>query len=140
MTSLVANTFVANTFVADTHALFWYLTNSPKLSKPVNDIFERARRGEVLIYIPAIVLAELYYLNEKLERRVDFAQTVSLLEQSSQFVLLPFAPQDVKDFALDQSVSEMHDRIVVGVTRRLKATCLTVDVSITRSKLVPVLW
>jgi len=53
-------------YVTDTHALYWYLTASPQLSRAARDAFDEGARGEALIHIPAIVLAELYYLNQKL--------------------------------------------------------------------------
>lgn len=52
-----------NYYVADTHALFWYLIASPRLGAKALSIFKEAERGEALIYLPAIVFAELYYLN-----------------------------------------------------------------------------
>lgn len=55
-----------NLYVADTHALFWYFTGSPRLGTKAKDCFDEGVRGEALIYLPAIVLAELYFLNEKL--------------------------------------------------------------------------
>lgn len=52
-------------YVADTHALFWYLTNSPRLGAQASSAFDEGVRGRAVIYVPAVVLAELYYLNEK---------------------------------------------------------------------------
>jgi hypothetical protein len=34
----------------------------------------------------------------------------------------------------------MHDRIIVGVSRRLGARCLTRDTEIVASKIVPTVW
>jgi hypothetical protein len=46
----------------------------------------------------------------------------------------------VADFERERAVSEVHDRILVGLTRRMNASCLTVDVSITASGLAPTEW
>jgi len=48
-------------YVADTHALLWYLTNSSLLGKDASTAFDEADSGNALIYIPVIVLAELYF-------------------------------------------------------------------------------
>lgn len=56
--------------------------------------FDEAKQGQALIYIPSIVLAELYFLNEKKGRPIDYSGTFALLTQSAQFVLLPFEPID----------------------------------------------
>ncbi len=52
-------------YVADTHALFWYLTASPRLGANAKNAFDDGVKGDAVIYIPAIVLAELFFLNEK---------------------------------------------------------------------------
>jgi predicted nucleic acid-binding protein len=52
-------------YVVDTHALYWYLSGSSRLSRKAKAAFDEAVQGNALIYIPAIVLAELYFLNQK---------------------------------------------------------------------------
>ena len=52
-------------YVADTHALFWYFIASPLLGAQAQAAFDEGKQGQALIYIPAIVLAELYFLTEK---------------------------------------------------------------------------
>lgn len=79
-------------------------------------------------------------MNEKLGRQLDFAAEVQRLRASGQFVLVPFLPEDVSDFETDQAVPEMHDRIITGVARRLKAALLTRDPRIAASHLVPTIW
>jgi PIN domain nuclease of toxin-antitoxin system len=54
--------------VSDTHALVWYLNNSPRLSLAAGLAFEQAQTSGDLIYIPSIVIVELRYIVEK--RRV----------------------------------------------------------------------
>ena len=51
--------------VTDTHALIWYLQDSPRLSTAANGVFDRCDRGEIVIYIPTICLVEIVYLQEK---------------------------------------------------------------------------
>ncbi len=127
-------------YVADTHALFWYLAASPRLGDAAHAAFDAAAQGAAVIYIPAIVLAELYFLNEKYGRPLDFVQEFARLARSGQFVFVDFAAQDVLHFDMDAAVPEMHDRIVVGVARRLGVACLTCDEQIMSSGLVTVVW
>jgi PIN domain nuclease of toxin-antitoxin system len=129
-----------NRYVADTHALFWYLTASPHLGPQAKQAFDEGVNGEALIYIPAIVLAELYFLNEKSKRPLNFSAEYARLQQSRQLVFVPFQPDDVLEFGTDAAVSEMHDRIVIGVARRLGAICLSRDVEIVQSGLAPTIW
>jgi PIN domain nuclease of toxin-antitoxin system len=129
-----------NLYVADTHALYWHLTASPRLSDAAGAAFDEGVRGEALIYVPAIVLAELYYLNQKFGQPLDFEEEYARFEQSGQFVMTPFDPSDVLNFDQNAAVPEMHDRIIVGLARRLGAVCISRDPLIVNSGLVPVVW
>ena len=54
------------TYVADTHALWWYLNSSDRLSPAADAVFRLVETGNALLIIPAIVVAELYFLSVKL--------------------------------------------------------------------------
>ncbi|MDQ3042670.1 MAG: PIN domain-containing protein [Acidobacteriota bacterium] len=127
-------------YATDTHALFWYLTASPKLGVNAKTAFDEGAKGNAVIYIPTIVLAELFFLNEKLNQPLDFNREFERFEQSAQFEFVGFAPENVKDFSQDSAVPEMHDRMIVGVARRLGVPCLTCDKEIVASRLVKVVW
>jgi predicted nucleic acid-binding protein len=129
-----------NRYIADTHALFWYLTGSPRLGQQAKRAFDEGVRGQAVIYVPAIVLAELYFLNEKAGRPLDFSAEYRRLQKSRQFVFVAFMPEDVLDFDVDAAVPEMHDRIIVGVARRMGADCLSLDREIVQSDLVTIVW
>lgn len=87
---------------------------------------------------------QLFWLNYIFECKfnypIDFAAEYKKLEAGGQFILTSFEPQDVLDFDADSAVKEMHDRIVVGVARRLNAACITKDDNITKSGLVKIIW
>lgn len=51
--------------VTDTHALIWYLTNSPRLGSEARAAFDACDKGEAVIYVPIICLVEMVYLIEK---------------------------------------------------------------------------
>jgi PIN domain nuclease of toxin-antitoxin system len=51
--------------VADTHAIVWYLTNSPRLSPAAAQALDDASAAGDSILIPSISLVELTYLVEK---------------------------------------------------------------------------
>jgi PIN domain nuclease of toxin-antitoxin system len=127
-------------YVTDTHALFWYLTASPKLGANAKIVFDEGTQGNAIIYIPAIVLTELFLLNEKLNQPLDFAKEFQRLEQSGQIQFVGFESQDVKEFSKDSAVPEMHDRMIVGVARRSSVPCLTCDQKIIDSQLVTIVW
>lgn len=129
-----------NDYVADTHALYWYLTNSPLLGANASQAFNEADQGNALIYIPVIVLAELYYLNAKKGNPLDFAAEYQKLSQSAQFILLPFMQEDILEFDSNVSVPEMHDRMIASVAKRLGIPCLTRDKEIVSSGIIATIW
>ena len=129
-----------NEYVADNHALFWYMTASPRLSATAKAAFDEGVDNLALIYIPSIVLAELYFLNVKYNYPINFIAEYKKLVAGGQYILTSFEPQDVLDFDADSAVKEMHDRIIVGTARRLDAACITKDANITKSGLVKIIW
>lgn len=42
--------------VTDTHALIWYLEDSPRLGTNANQVFTACEQGELLIWVPTICL------------------------------------------------------------------------------------
>jgi PIN domain nuclease of toxin-antitoxin system len=129
-----------NRYVVDTHGLYWYLTASPRLSQAAKAAFDEGAKGKAIIYVPAIVLAELYYLNQKFGKPLDFPREYSRLRQSAQFIFVAFSADDVIEFDMDAAVPDMHDRIIVGVARRLGASCISRDSQIINSGIVSVIW
>ena len=127
-------------YVADTHALFWYLTASPKLGPKAKGAFDAAVRGEGVVYVPAIVIADLFFLIEKAGRPLDFRAEFNRLRSASQFAFVPFEAQDVVDFDADSAIPEMHDRMIVGVARRLGATLLTRDPAMVANPAIASAW
>ena len=127
-------------YVTDTHALFWYLTDSPKLGEKAASAFQDAEDGKALIYVSAMVLAELFYINERNQRPIDFARSYTALSEIANIVFCDVTPKDVLEFEKDSAITEMHDRIVVGLARRTGASLLTNNEAIVASKIVPTAW
>jgi predicted nucleic acid-binding protein len=56
------------------------------------------------------------------------------------FRLIAFEASHVLDFAGDDAVPEMHDRIIAGLARRLQAPLLTSDARIINAGVAEVVW
>jgi predicted nucleic acid-binding protein len=102
-------------YVSDTHALYWYLIASPKLGANAQAALLAGEQGQAHIYVPSIVLAELYYLNVKYNQPLIFAQEYERLIGSGQFRFVEFRAADVLRFDALAAIPEMHDRMIVGV-------------------------
>lgn len=75
-------------YVADTHALIWYLVG--KLPKRVDKIFKSSEKGECIIFIPTIVLAECKYLVKRKKIELDFSELLRRIEISKNLISVPF--------------------------------------------------
>ena len=99
--------------VADTHAIVWYLTNSPRLSPAAAKAFDDASAAGDSILIPSISLVELTYLVEK--GRVPAEARKRLVDALAQ----PGGPYELAP--LDGRVAaavELIDRSVVPGRRK----------------------
>lgn len=129
-----------NQYVADTHALYWYLCASPHLGANAKSAFDEAVAGRAQILVPSIVLAELFFLNEKAGNPLRFEDEFSRLASAGQFQFVPFDAEDVLDFSEDAQIPEMHDRIIAGAARRAGAACLTRDTLLSKHPSIRCVW
>ena len=127
-------------YVVDTNALIWYLTRNNHLSQNAYDLFKAAERGETRLIISAISIAELYYSDQKNSFFEDFTAIYQQIRSKPYFRIVPFTGDAVLKFQRDAAVPEMHDRIIVGLARRLNAPLITADGAITKSGIVRVIW
>lgn len=72
-----------NRYVVDTHALFWYLVHSPRLSEAGYQVFQKAFAGETTLILSPIVLLELYGLVRKVDAPSQFYRRVSAVRTTS---------------------------------------------------------
>jgi PIN domain nuclease of toxin-antitoxin system len=131
---------ILSEYVADTHALLWYLQNSPRLGTNASAAFDAADQGQAQIVLSSIALAELYYLIVKHKLPFNYAQELARLQAAPQFVFVDFKASDTLLFDHLTAIPEMHDRIIAGVALTRNCPCLTRDFSITSSGLVHVVW
>lgn len=75
-------------FVADTHALLWWFTDSPRISSNASVIFEKCEKGEGVIFIPSIVIAEALSIFDKKRVSFDFRNLFKEIKASENFVLI----------------------------------------------------
>ena len=127
-------------YVLDTHALFWYLTASPKLSPKAKDIIDKGLNSECTIIISTITLAELYFLNEKLGLPLNFLNEYKKIIAENLFEIIPVKPENILLFEKLSDIKEMHDRIIASVALECKAVLITRDKEVTRCNKIKVMW
>ena len=127
-------------FVADTHALLWWFTDSPKISPTVSKIFERCERGEIIIYIPSIVLAEALSVFEKKRIDFDFKKLFRMLQEAENFIVTPLDLPILQKMIDVKEVTELHDKIIVSTAKFLKVPLLTKDKILHNISSIKTIW
>ena len=117
--------------VTDTHALIWYLEDSPRLGADARIAFEACDRGESVVYVPTICLVEIIYLQEKGRIPSDLKLALDAALQAGSTGLVPYSlTLDVVD-ALAQisraEVPDMPDRIIAATAVHLGVPLLSRD-------------
>lgn len=126
-------------YVIDTHALFWYLTAPDRLGAEARAAIDRRDTPGVEAIVSAITVAELYYVNEKAGRPLDFDRAIEELE-SGGLELADFEAEDVLLFRSLEDIPEMHDRIIAALALRRGASMVTKDERLARSAGVRAVW
>ena len=127
-------------FVVDTHTLWWYLRASYRLSDEVAGIFRLAAAGSVTIIVPAIVVAEFYFLSVKEGQPTapsvlfDDMESIGGVELSdlgrAQLDLLDRLPE----------IPEIHDRLIAAESIHRNAPLLTIDRLLNASPNIETIW
>lgn len=130
---------MANRYGIDTHALFWYLISSPKLSQSGRNVFARAFTGDAELVLTPIVLLELYGLIRKINAPIDFGTELAFFEQPP-FHVEPITTTEL--YLLDrlEIIPELHDRLIAAVAFRLNVPLLTRDPLITACPDITCIW
>ena len=127
------------TYVIDTHALFWRLTNSRKLSRRVKAILDEAESEAATVFIPVIVLAELQFIYER-DNLFSLAEALQQIDQFPGFQIVDMTRSHAERLHDLRKVPEMHDRAIVAAALELDAKVLTTDPAIENSGLVKTVW
>ncbi len=114
-------------FVTDTHALLWWFTDSPKISPKASGIFEKCERGEIIIFIPSIVIAEALSIFEKKRVSFDFKKLFKKINESENFVLIALDYPILQKMVDLKDIPELHDKIIVSTAKHLNFPIITKD-------------
>ena len=130
-------------FVADTHALIWYLEDSPLLGAKARVAFSESERGEGVIFIPTICLVEIVYLLEKGRIPPDLKTKLDNEIQEGETGLI-FADLNLEIANLVASVPrseipDLPDRIIAATALYLNLPVISRDKRISLSS-IETIW
>lgn len=127
-------------YTTDTHSLIWYLTEDKKLSKKALAIFNEAEKGEAIIIIPAIVLAEMIYICEKKKSELKIKIVIDKIKYSLNYVPYNLNMEVLEKVIGIKGIPEIHDRIIAAIALITDSTLITKDEEIAQSGIVKTIW
>ena len=127
-------------FVADAHVLWWFLTAPERLSDPVSSIFRLAETGNAIIFVPAIVVAEICFLSVKEGKPLPPAALLDQLASLNGIELSDLGRGQLE--LLDQfpEIRDMHDRLIASDSMYLNAPLLTIDRELIALTQIQTVW
>lgn len=109
----------------DTHSLVWYFRGRKTLSEKAKLILEEAFRGDLIAFIPSIVLLEAFHLSLK-DKKFIFIKFVNFLGRA-KFIITPLEEEVLKIcFKLPKEIN-IHDRVVIATAKMSGSRLVTKD-------------
>jgi PIN domain nuclease of toxin-antitoxin system len=127
-------------YIADTHALLWWFTDSPKISQKSSEIFEKCEAGEIIIFIPSIVIAEALSIFDKKRISFNFRSLFRKINESENFVIIALDYPILEKMVALKEIPELHDKIIASTAKYLKVHIITKDKALQTLKTVKTIW
>ncbi len=127
-------------FLTDTHALLWHFTNSPKISQRAKGIFDKCEKGDCIIFIPSIVIAECLSIFDKKRITFDFKALFNRIRKSENYIIIPLDYKILLQMIETKEVSELHDKIIAATARLLDVPLITKDALLHDIDNLKIIW
>ena len=127
-------------FVTDTHALLWWFADSPRISLKASEIFEKCEKGENVIFIPSIVIAEALSIFDKKRVSFNFKNLFKKIRASNNFVLIALDYPVLQKMIDLREIPELHDKIIVSTAKYLKLPIITKDKILQNLSSIKTIW
>jgi len=125
--------------VVDTMAFILHLEKR-KLTPWVKSIFKAAESGNITIFVPGIVMAEILYLSERKRIGLSLQDVAKYLPHFPNFREYPLDLRIVRAASEITDVKELHDRLIAATGRALNIPVMTNDPMIQSSAFVQTIW
>ena len=130
---------LADEYAADTMAIVLRLENR-WTSVAVKQIFDAADARQTVVYIPAVVFAEILYLSEKNRISMTLADVGKHLRKFPAYRETPLSFEIVEHAEQIKDVPELHDRLIAATASFLNVKLITNDPKIENSAFVKTVW
>ncbi len=129
----------ASEFVTDTMALVLRL-ESRRMGTTAKTIFDGVESGSAVVYVPALVFAEILYLSEKSRISISLNDVADYMTRYPNCKEYPLSLAVVQSAAPISDIPELHDRLIAGTARLLNLELITNDPVIQASAAVRTVW
>lgn len=129
----------ASEYVTDTMALVLRL-ESRRMGATAKTIFDGVESGSAVVYVPALVFAEILYLSEKGRISISLHDVADYMTRYPNCKEYPLSLAVVQSAAQISDISELHDRLIAGTARLLNLELITNDPVIQASAAVRTVW
>ena len=127
-------------FVTDTHALLWWFTDNPKISPKASAIFEKCEKGENVIFVPSIVIAEALSIFDKKRISFNFKKLFKEIHDSENFTLIALDYPILQKMITLKDITELHDKIIVSTAKYLNLPIITKDETLQNHPNIKTFW
>ena len=135
----MSNFILAAEYVTDTVGLIIYLEKR-KLGADSQQIFNSAEFGKTIIYVPAMVLAEILYLSERNKITANLHDVFQLFQKFPNFKEFSLNADVIKTTQQITDIPELHDRLISATATLLNLELITTDAKIKNSAFVKTIW
>ncbi|MBK5223225.1 MAG: PIN domain-containing protein [Acidimicrobiia bacterium] len=129
--------------VADSHAIFWYLRGSDRLSSAAAEALRQAERTDGIV-VSVATLVDLWYVTQTTQGLTvdDLAGLRATLDSSAKYVLEPIDVRvvDASTTIPRASLADPWDRFIVATAKALDLSLVTRDGPIQKAAIVPTIW
>lgn len=129
--------------VADSHAIFWDLRGSDRLSSAAAEALQEAERIDGIV-VSVATLVDLWYVTQTTQGLTvdDLAMLRAALDSSAKFVLEPIDARvaDASTAIPRASLGDPWDRFIVATAKALDLPLATRDEPIQKAAIVPTIW
>ncbi len=127
-------------FVTDTHALLWWFTDNPQISTRASEIFEKCEKGENVIFVPSIVIAEALSIFEKRRISFNFKRLLKKINDSENFIIIALDYPIIQKMVNLKGVVELHDKIIVSTAKYINIPIITKDEILQNLPNIKTIW
>jgi predicted nucleic acid-binding protein len=126
-------------FVTDSMALIRHIEGR-NLGVKAKKIFAETESQKSIIYIPAMVMAEIMYLGESKRITISLLNAIEYIKRFPHYKEYHLTTEVLKASSEIKDIPELHDRLIAGTARELNLPLITNDPKIIASQFIKTIW